>query len=90
MHAEITRSEMPVGSFRYGQLATHDGVDCGPDEWLVCTSCAKPKNEADNGASGFDKILVVHFRFLDGYEATRCALGLKQVGQVTLVKPDVR
>jgi hypothetical protein len=66
---EIERDEMPLGSFRYGQLASFDGVDAPADAWLICTHCSKPKNEDDNGASGFDRVLVVHFIHRDESEA---------------------
>lgn len=82
---EIERDEMPVGSFRYGQLASFEGVDAPTDAWLICTHCSKPKNESDNGASGFDRVLVVHFIYRDAIEA-RIAVDALSVPAV-LVRP---
>src|SRR4051794_2910477 len=86
-YAEIERDEMPLGSFKYLQLASFDGVDAPLDAWLVCTPCAKPKNEADNGKSGFDEVLVVHFIHRDESDARATAADVAHGHSVTLVRP---
>jgi hypothetical protein len=83
----IERHEMPVGSFKYGQLASFDGVDAPTDAWLVCLPCSKPKNAADNGKSGFDTVLVVHFICSREDDARRTAASLANGHSVTLVAP---
>lgn len=83
---EIERHEMPRGSFSYGQLASFDGVDAPTDAWLVCTPCSKPKRDDDNGASGFDEVLVVHFIHRDESDARSTMRNLREIGAV-LVRP---
>lgn len=84
-YTEISRDEVPPGSFRYGQLASEPDFAVKPHLWAVCTPCAKPKNEADNGASGFDTVLVAHFLSSSEQTAREIAEGLS--GEVTLVRP---
>lgn len=87
-YTEIERSEMPIGSFVYGQLASIDGVAAPADKWLVCTPCSKPKNVDDNGASGFDEILVAQFVNTREIDARETAASLALSGhKITLVKP---
>lgn len=81
----ITRSEVPADSFRYGQLASFEGLDVPGAAWLVCTSCSKPLNEADNGLSGFRSVLVVHFMHRSKAEAL---LAAQLVSGATIVAPD--
>jgi hypothetical protein len=87
-YSEIERDEMPIGSFVYGQLASIDGVAAPADKWLVCTPCSKPKNPDDNGASGFDEILVAQFVNTREDDARETAASLALSGhKITLVKP---
>ena len=86
-YSEIERDEMPNGSFVYGQLASIDGVAAPADKWLVCTPCSKPKNEDDNGASGFDEVLVAQFIHTRESDARETAASLALTHKITLVRP---
>jgi hypothetical protein len=84
----LDRDEVPAGSFRYGQLASDEGFAVAPHLWAVCTYCAKPKNEADNGFSGFDTVLVANFLHREEQDAYDTARSLVNGGtSVAVVRP---
>lgn len=89
-YAETAREAVPAGSFVYGQAAAIETLDLAPESWGVATNCAKPKDEADNGRSGFDTVLVVHFIHSGEQAARETAERLASggnVGPVTLIRP---
>ena len=90
MYRMISRKDVPAGSFAYGQLAADQSFAVKPERWAVCTNCYRPKNEADNGASGFNTVLVAHFTFDSEADAIKCATNLRDSGEVTVVRPEPR
>jgi len=89
-YTEIPRSDVPAGSFRYGQLARVEELDASSYSWLIATECSKPKNEEDNGASGFDTVLCVHFIYSSEDDARAAAMELGRNHSVTLIRPASR
>lgn len=85
----LDRSEVPAGSFLYGQLASVESFDVAPHLYAVCTYCSKPKNEADNGRSGFNEVLVAHFLHRTWEDASETARNLVNGGtSVAIVNPS--
>ena len=80
-YAEIERAAMPAHSFRYGQLASIEGVDAPADAWLVCTNCAHFEGDVST------TVLVAHFIRTDESEAREIAADLARSNEVTLVRP---
>jgi len=88
MYHEISREDVPAGSFRYGQFASEPGFAVRANCWAVCTDCSKARDET--GRAGFDTVLVANFVFESEDNARYCAAKLaesEQVGRITLVRP---
>jgi hypothetical protein len=84
-YAEISRSEVPAGSFVYGQLASVDGLDAPLDRWLVGTACAH-----ENADGSFSDVVCVHFIKGDEAEARETAADLARNHKTTLIAPAFR
>jgi hypothetical protein len=85
----LERDEVPAGSFRYGQFVNEGDFAVAPHLFAVCTWASKPKNEADNGASGFDQVLVAQFLHTSWERACDTVRSLSRDGMsCVLVKPQ--
>jgi len=84
MYSEISRDDVPAGSFVYGQLASIEALDAPDDAWLVATDCA----HFDEGSTtSWRNVLCVHFIHRLESDARHAAEQLAPAHVTTLVRP---